>query len=244
MRLRDRDALKTPQRYDNVDYEDRHLNEARQQSGEPESLNAYRGPVIEYNPNLRPAVFPTIPLDQEVDESLFTPPEVNLQNAPLQHPQRATRTSQPEDVGSSHQSDASSHTLRASPSSDSEMFSFSSTDDRWSRELNRDINTSPLGPSSPKMPAKPDVGIGSKVWNDNMKKLDKLSKRTETDWNIAEMETSEEDEAEEIKTQAQHSPKVCRPPLSIEREQQLMTRSGLRLGLSCGCPTPLHCRCH
>ena len=212
MRLRDRDALKTPQRYDNVDYEDRHLSEGRQQSGEPESLNAYRGPVIEYNPNLRPAVFPTIPLDQEVDESLFTPTEVNLQNAPSQHPQRATQIPQPDDIWIAHQSDTSSHTLRASPSRNSEMYTFLSTDDRWSRELNRDINTSPHRASSPKMPAKPDVGIGSRVWNANMKKLDKLSRMTETDWNVAEMETSEEDEAEETKTKAQHNPKVCRPP--------------------------------
>ena len=204
MRLRSPSALKTPQRYDNANYEDRHQNEVRQPIAEPETSKAYRGRVIEYNPNLRPAVFPTIPLDQEVDESLFTSSE----NAPSQHPHRATQTPQPKDVGSDDQSDASSQTLRGSPLSNPGMYSFTSTDDRWSRELNKDLNSSPLRASSPKMPAKPSAGIGSKVWNENMKKLDMLAERTETDWNIAEMETSEEDEAEETKTQAQHNPKV------------------------------------
>ncbi|KAL8782592.1 MAG: hypothetical protein Q9195_009615 [Heterodermia aff. obscurata] len=204
MQLRDRDGLKTPQRYDNLEYQDRHQNEERQHHDEPETSNdVYRGPVIQYNPHLRPAVFPTIPLDQEVDESLFTSSEIKLQNAPS--PRRATQYPQPEDITNSSQSDASSHTLLGDPA----MFSITSTDDRWSRELNRDLNTSPARTTSPKMSsAKPAVGIGSKIWNDNMKKLDLLSKRTETDWNIAEMETSEEDEAEEeIKTQAQHNPK-------------------------------------
>ena len=203
MKLRSGSALRTPQRYDDADYQDRHQNEVRQHTVESEASDVYRGPVIEFNPNLRPAVFPTIPLDQEVDESLFTASEVS-QNAPAQ---RATKPSQP-DVESGYQSDTSSHTLRFSPSSDPEMFAFTSTDDRWSRELNKEVNTSPLRPSSPKMLPKTTVGTGSKVWNENMKKLDALAKRTETDWNIAEMETSEEDEAEESKAQAQHNPKV------------------------------------
>ena len=210
MRLRDRGTLKTPQRYDNVDYQDRNLNEARQHSAESESdaQLRYTGPVIQYNPNLRPAVFPTIPLDQEVDESLFTSSVVNVQNATAQHPQPAAQTPQPEDVGNGRQSDTSSQTLRGSPLSDSEMATSTYTDDRWSRELNRGLNTPPLRPSSPKMPAKPTAGIGSKVWNENMKKLDMLYKRTETDWNIAEMETSDEDEAEGTKTQDHLGPKV------------------------------------
>lgn len=206
MRLRSNSALRTPQRYDNADYQDRHQNEVRQHTVEPEASDVYRGRVIPYNPNLRPAVFPTIPLDQEVDESLFTPSEVN-KNAPSQPPQRATKLSHAE-IESGHQSDTSSHTLRFSPSSDPEMFAFASTDDRWSRELNKDLNTSPLRASSPKMLPKNSVGMGSKVWNENMKKLDTLAKRTETDWNIAEMETSEEDEAEESNAQAQHNSKA------------------------------------
>ena len=211
MGLRDRGAIKSPQRYDNENYEDCHVNGVRRGAHKEELV--YRGPVIEYNPNLRPAVFPTIPLDQEVDESLFTAVAVN-QDAPSvsQQLQRDPQTPQP-DVGNGHQSVSShtlsSHTALGFPSPTSlEMFILPSTDDRWSRELNRDLNTPPLRTSSPNMLAKPIAGIGSKVWSENMRNLDKFYKRTEADWNIAGMETSEEDEAEDTETQGPHNQKA------------------------------------
>ena len=67
-----RSSIKTPQKYDDLDYQDHNQEEVHQRTPHPEKkIIAYTGPIVEYNPNLRPAVFPTIPLDQEIDEEAW-----------------------------------------------------------------------------------------------------------------------------------------------------------------------------
>ena len=67
-----RSSIKTPQKYDDLDYQDHNQEEVHQRTPHPEKkMIAYTGRIIEYNPNIRPAVFPTIPLDQEVDEDAW-----------------------------------------------------------------------------------------------------------------------------------------------------------------------------
>ena len=67
-----RSSIKTPQKYDDLDYQDHNQDEVHQRTPHPEKkMIAYIGPIVEFNPNLRPAVFPTIPLDQVVDEEAW-----------------------------------------------------------------------------------------------------------------------------------------------------------------------------
>ena len=62
-----RSSTYAPQKYDDLDFHDHNQDRVRERT--PVKMTGqYCGPVVAYNPNLRPAIFPTIPLDHEADE--------------------------------------------------------------------------------------------------------------------------------------------------------------------------------
>ena len=195
MKLRTASERRTTQKYDNTDIHDRHQDEVLQRISTPQLLDprlCYRGPVIEHNPNLRPAAFPTIPLDQDIEDS-----EVRIESglplpSPLDPP--LVKNARNDERLQESQSFDFAHFK------DPEMFAATSIDDRWSRDLGKNLRDSQLRTPSPKT-LKRSNGPERKIYMQNMKILDKFSRRTEMDWNIAEMATSE-DEAET------HHPKV------------------------------------
>lgn len=196
MRLRTASERRTTQKYDDTDIHDRHQDEVLQRISPPQLLDprlCYRGPVIEHNPNLRPAAFPTIPLDQEIEDC-----EVRVEPLPLPSP-----LNQPlvKNVRNADRLLDSSQPFDFAGFKDPEMFAATSIDDRWSRDLGKNLRDSQLRTPSPKT-LKRSNGPENKIYMQNMKILDRFSRRTEMDWNIAEMATSE-DEAEET-----HHPKV------------------------------------
>ena len=188
-----RKTIRPVHKYDDIDYHDYHQDEVGQRTS-PLALDrqAYRGRVIEYNPNLRPAVFPTIPLDEEVSDSA-----TECVNQPSQYSPLSYQQNQYEKSDSERRADTVHQSFDFSSFRDPQMFATVTTNDRWSHELDKDLMTLPSRTPSPK--SSKSNGSGNKIYVQNLKLMEKLDKRTEMDWNIAEMETSEEDEVEVIK---------------------------------------------
>lgn len=195
MRLRSRSERKAVRKYDDLDYHDHQQDELRQRTPKPvDSSLCYRGRVVEYNPNLRPAVFPTIPLDQEVEER-WEGGEDGVEAVPSLTAQSTYQPLIVENDRSNQGPELSRQSFDFSAFKHFDMFASTSMNDRWSRDLDRNLKMSPVRTPSPKS-LKRSNGPENKVYVQNLKLLDKFSDRTETDWNIADMETSDEDEVE------------------------------------------------
>lgn len=200
MRLRTPSERRTTQKYDDTDIHDHHQDEVLQRISTPQLVNPrlqYRGLVTEFNPNLRPAAFPTIPLDQEIEDSEVRVEPGLPQPSPLTNQRHLLKNARNDE-----RRPDSSHPFDFAPFKDPEMFAATSIDDRWSRDLGKNLRNSQLRTPSPKT-LKKSNGPENRIYMQNMKILDRFRRRTEMDWNIAEMVTSE-DEAEEM----QHHPKV------------------------------------
>lgn len=181
MELRKSSSRKAPRRYE---------DELEEEHGQPSSVrvarhNAYRGKVIEYNPQLPAAAFPTL-------NPGTLPPEnqqrSNANPAAKQRKETQTRSS----LFSHHDPSTSSlqqDSLQISP----QAMPATLQQPGMAFGASNSLHTSDNGPGNP-------------VWEKNMAQMALFGNRTEEDWNIAEMESSDEDVEPTRKTQ-----KVCQP---------------------------------
>lgn len=182
--------------YDDKDYHDPNLDQVRRPP--PKSTKpTYTGQVIEYNPNLRPAVFPTIPLDQEVKEPAEETSALDSSN----EGQDAGATPQPSTPPPDTANTLSHHPPSRCLSADSEheesafdMSSMYTSADQleWSGRLRM-----PLGRSSSPERVMGCNGLGNPTFAKNWKRMVKLGRRTDQEMIEAEMATSDEDASEE-----------------------------------------------
>ncbi|KAL8761384.1 MAG: hypothetical protein Q9184_002479 [Pyrenodesmia sp. 2 TL-2023] len=185
MELRKSSSRKAPRRY---------VDELEEEHGQPSSVrvahhNAYRGRVIEYNPQLPPAAFPTLnagaspPKDQQ-GSNVNVPAK---QRKETQIPSSAFFYHDPSAL--SLQQDGLQIASQAMPATLQQP-------------------SMALGTSNSLYTS--DNGPGNSVWERNMAQMARLGKRTEEDWNIAEMESSDEDGEPTQKNQK--APPVAPPP--------------------------------
>ena len=209
--LRKRKNIKAPRRFDDDDYgsspresslrENHSKDENSRESPQLEQLrwpspppkrstkkNAYRGSVIEFNPNLPLAVFPTLgkPWPNEISDQDQHNIHTELPILDLSDEQAAVADSLVSGNGP-HQR-VNSPTMFSSPIralSDSIRPRFGP-----SITIDRAMGVAPtyngLGPM--------DNGPQNPIWASNVKKIGELARRTSFDWIMHEMDTSDEEE--------------------------------------------------
>lgn len=164
MELRKSSSRKAPRRYE---------DELEEEHGQPSSVrvarhNAYRGRVVEYNPQLPPAAFPTL-------DAGASPPK---QRKETQIPSSSF----------SHRDPSTSSLQQDSLQIPSQAMQATLEQPRMAFATSNSLHTSDNGPGNP-------------IWEKNMARMALLGERTEEDWNIAEMESSDEDGEPTQKTQ-------------------------------------------
>ncbi|KAL8822459.1 MAG: hypothetical protein Q9191_006806 [Dirinaria sp. TL-2023a] len=196
-----RKSIKRRTFYDDRDYHDPNQHEVYRAS--PKAVKpAYKGKIVEFNPNLRPAAFPTISLGQVVVEEVeeekeeedeptikeASAPDSSESSTPNPHPQTPTT------LATSNNQVQSVDALCEQPHSGNSIFDvsnmYTSIDKAvWSQRLTMSPTRTPSPPCEMS-----SNGSENPVFVNNMKLLEKLSKRTDEAWAAAEMETSDEDE--------------------------------------------------
>ena len=236
--LRKRSAIRIPQKYDDLDYHDHAQESAPKSASCPEETNdgsGYRGRVLDYNPSLRPAVFPTIPLDQEIEEQeeeCASLPGESLQTSQHLEPSHLQTFLTSRIVRNDHPTDNQCNVFDLSSFHEPDMFNRPNADGCRSRQFNKGLTMSPSRAPSPNSLKKSNYMVGlskapidssldylafldifcssmrsiaiadldllqeNKMYRDNMERMDKFSARTDLDWIMAEMETSDEDDGE------------------------------------------------
>lgn len=213
MQTRGRENIKAPVKYDGLVAYD-HPEEAhyRPTVAQRRSLG-YRGKVVEFNPNLPPAAFPTLELGQRresdapvVNHTEMCATTVEQTNRYLPCEMHRSAYSTP------NTSTFDSNTFRCS------QFSNSATQDPTpntefqtkTQEVTGNMGILALPRSAPVilqsayLMEKKWSGQGCKGWDtsnnlqnpvyaDNVKIMKRFDRRTEEDWNVAEMETSDEE---------------------------------------------------
>jgi len=198
-----RKTIKTRTFYDDQDFRDPHQDEVYRAPPTPTKQPAYQGQVVKYNPRLRPAAFPTVPLGQVVAQTgkevtthtgsesqanLFACPEVTARanasssalNLPISQSQNAPQTD-----------NAFQGQLGDSGSAFNVSDMFTSIDQKeWSRRL------SPARSPSPERQISA-CDIENPVYTKNMELMERLSKWTDEEWAEAEMATSDEEAEDE-----------------------------------------------
>ena len=206
-----RKTIKVRTFYDDKDYRDPHQDEVYRAPPKPAKKPAYQGQVVEYNPDLRPAVFPTIPIGQVVREPVE---EVetridceSLPTSPIPLESRAQLTSStdaPTDAANlltltsqntSQPADQPEQPSQASRSAFDVSGMFTSLDHKeWAQRLAFPPGRSP----SPDRRTSASC-MDNPVFARNMGLMEKLSQRTDEEWVEAEMATSEEEEDDEAR---------------------------------------------
>ncbi|KAL9017246.1 MAG: hypothetical protein Q9185_005411 [Variospora sp. 1 TL-2023] len=188
-----RKSVKAPKRYEDEIAERGQLLPSPPVNSHPPITTrpkAYRGPVIEYNPNLPPAAFPTLDprqptpapgYQQQMDRHIPSNPRRRNGNPTPSPPYR------PPPSNFSHRDLNHSFPLRKTSSQSS--YGIMAGIGQASRSHHM------------------DNGIGNPIWEGNMAIMEKLSKRTDEDWVMAEMETSDEGESSSQQTK----PKGAKP---------------------------------
>ena len=199
-----RKTIKQRTFYDDKDYRDPHQDEVHRPTPQPSKEPTYKGEVIEFNPNLRPAAFPTIPLNQVIEESVKeggthvgearqTLPSWSKQRASFIPPTNAG------DLPNSIPSNNSQSYPVQQPSQESRSFDVSSMftlldHKEWSQKLANSPSRSRSRSSGRRVGAsRPE----NSTYARNLNLMDKFDKRTDEEWVEAEMATSDEEECEE-----------------------------------------------
>ncbi|KAK3172872.1 hypothetical protein OEA41_006197 [Lepraria neglecta] len=209
--LRKRKNIKAPRRYDDDDYgsspressprESSSKDEDSRESPQLEQLrwpspppkrstkkNAYRGPVIEFNPNLPPAAFPT--LDKPWPNQISDQDQHNMhQELPI-----PDLSDEQVAVADSSVSGNGPH-QRVNPPI---MFSIPTRAPSGSIRprlgpsimVDRAMGVAPIYNGLGSM----DNGPQNPIWASNVKKIGELARRTSFDWIMHEMDTSDEEE--------------------------------------------------
>lgn len=179
--------------YDDQDYHD--PNQAEVYRAPPKPVkSAYTGKVIEFNPQLRPAVFPTIPLAQVVEEPKNEASGPDLSESPNTEPiNQLSRITSPTPDTPVQSVDS----LPEQPDQRESVFdvsSMSTSIDKvvWARKLTMPPERTP-SPTYRTRSNRPE----NPVFENNMALMEKLSERTDEEWAAAEMATSDEDEDDE-----------------------------------------------
>ncbi|KAI4095740.1 MAG: hypothetical protein LQ344_001457 [Seirophora lacunosa] len=170
--MRLRKSIKPPKRYEDELGEGGHLIRSPSVTSQPK---AYRGKVIEHNPDLPPAAFPTL------DPRRPTPPRTNQQQ--LNH----------QKMPSNQRNHA--HSPTASPPHQQPATNFSNRDLNRPFSLRDPVFDYPLDNMTgfdPSSQQHMDNGIGNPIWERNMALLDGFEQRTDLEWEEAEMATSDE----------------------------------------------------
>ena len=186
-----RKSIKRRTFYDDRDYHDPNLSGCILPAAPKPVKLAYKGKVVEFNPQLRPAVFPTISLGQVVEEPTIKEPR------PPESSESSTSNpkTQPSTLSTTfHNQVQAVDPLHDRPDSGDSAFDvsnmYTSLDKAmWSRRLTMSLGQTP----SPTREMSSN-GPENPVFAHNMKLMDKWSKRTDEDWAAVEMETSDEDE--------------------------------------------------
>ncbi|KAL8977886.1 MAG: hypothetical protein Q9177_006541, partial [Variospora cf. flavescens] len=188
-----RKSVKAPKRYEDEIAERGQLQRSPPINSHPPITTrpkAYRGPVIEYNPNLPPAAFPTLDPRQPTPAPRY---QQQMDRHIPSNPRRRNGNPTP------------SPPYRPPPSN------FSDADLNHSFPLRKTFSESSHGNMAGIGQASRshhmDNGIGNPIWEGNMAIMEKLSKRTDEDWVMAEMETSDEGESSSPQTK----PKGAKP---------------------------------
>lgn len=170
--MRLRKSIKPPKRYEDELGEGGHLIRSPSVTSQPK---AYRGKVIEHNPDLPPAAFPTL------DPRRPTPPRTNQQQ--LNH----------QKMPSNQRNHA--HSPTASPPHQQPATNFSNRDLNHPFSLRDPVFDYPLDNMTgfdPSSQQHMDNGVGNPIWERNMALLDGFEQRTDLEWEEAEMATSDE----------------------------------------------------
>ncbi|KAL9010992.1 MAG: hypothetical protein Q9173_004120 [Seirophora scorigena] len=166
-----RKSVKAPKRYEDELGEGGHLIRSPPVTSRPKS---YRGKVIEYNPDLPPAAFPTL------DPRRPTPPRANQQQLNHQMPSNQRKYARSPTASPPHQQPATNFSNRdlnhpfslRDPVSDYPLDNMTGFDQASQQHMHN--------------------GIGNPIWERNMALLDGFEKRTDLEWAEAEMGTSDE----------------------------------------------------
>lgn len=196
-----RKTIKTRTFYDDQDFHDPHQDEVHRAPRTPTEQPVYQGRVAEYNPRLRPAAFPTIPLGQVVQtgEEVTTHTVSESQAISLTRLEVTARANQSNNALkspiSSHKASRSDNALQGRLGDSESTFNvsdmFTSQDQKeWSRRL-----SPPRSPSLERQISAYDTE--NPVYTKNLELMERLSKRTDEEWVEAEMATSDEEEDDE-----------------------------------------------
>ena len=212
MQTRGQANIRPPQRYEGIIPHGDSDEEQYRPPTAPRRVSGYRGKVVEYDPNLPPAAFPTLELGQEREESTRALQDTTMRNLPpgQTHRNLPCEMHQPTHSTLNRFSSVSLHQSRFGDSA----ISRPAIDITSHRSRNtHESTTSMRYPSLPRGAATAQTGSplerpslqGEQWWDtsnnmrnpvyaNNMRTMQRLSARTEDDWNIAEMETSDEEE--------------------------------------------------
>ncbi len=187
MQLRDRRKKKAPKRYvDELEQEE------EEEGGQSQNLllpsarhGAYRGPVIEFNPDLTPAAFPT--LDPRANNAF--------------HPSSHVHTTQHKNSADPSASSTHQQQQERSPSeADLNYQSMDSTDRRMISEFRQfDPHHLLMNPLMGAPCHDTSNGPDNPVWRNNMRIMDDMGKMTDEELIMAEMATSDEDEEPKVR---------------------------------------------
>ncbi|KAL8918345.1 MAG: hypothetical protein Q9172_005456 [Xanthocarpia lactea] len=186
MQLRDRRMKKAPKRY--VDELEQQQEDEGGQSQNPPLPSArhgaYRGPVIEFNPDLTPAAFPT--LDPRGNNAL--------------HPSSHVHTTQHKNSADSSASSTHQKQQERSPSeANLNHQSMDGTDPRLIPEFRQtDPNHLVMNPFMGAPLYDTSNGPDNPIWRNNMRIMEDMGKMTDEELIMAEMATSDEDEEPKI----------------------------------------------
>ncbi len=214
MQTRGRESIRAPKKYDGLVAHDNSEEEIYQPTLAQRRSLAYRGKVIEFNPNLPPAAFPTLELGQRRDNStpilnqnaMRDPPvEQNNRNLPCEMHRSAYSTLNTSTFNTTalHSSEFNRYAVQT-PSLDTDLLR-NHPDVSDGMETPVSPRSAPITPLSAYPMAMKRSSQGEERWNtnselqnpvyaNNMEILKRLDARTEEDWNIAEMETSDDGE--------------------------------------------------
>lgn len=204
-RLRNRKRIKAPKRFENEEYgtsprqvsaeeskESSDSEEEFYESPKPKKPKprrpAYRGKVIEFNPNLPPAAFPTLDHPDYVHNGGNIPVDLGLQSQELAGFESISSSS----LGPERHSD-SAEDLPASTSTPAEFNHLMSPSvmQRSNTERSKargSMLSSMYGEST-------DNGPRSPIWASNMAHMEEAGKMSDLDRIMLEMETSDEEDA-------------------------------------------------
>lgn len=188
-----RKKKKAPVYYDDVDFRNPQQEEVFFTPSKSAKKLGYTGLPIDYNPNLRPAAFPTIPHGHQVDLEVEdvtrpTPPATNKALATSSAASSSAQFLQAPTVAVSLRQRQSQAYNSALPTPN--MFTQADKDE-WAQRLAFNAGRSP----SPDRRAA-SHGLLNPVLAGNYALMNKFGKRTDVEWVAAEMATSDEEDDE------------------------------------------------